>query len=369
MRLGIVSVPAVLVYIEDDHVLSNSTAGVLVALPVLCYGLGGPLGPRLAQGLGLHRAILVCVIAMAVGTGLRVGTGVGWLWMGTVILALGVAFANVLMPAVIRANFPNRLGMMTGAYAAAIGLGASISAGLTVPITHAVGENWHIGISVWALLSAGAAAVWAVSRVRIPRDLPKQARRSGTRLLGRALAWQVTLIMGMQSLQYQALSSWLPTIFTDHGLSVAASGVQLSLYTLLGIPASLLMPAMIAWCRRASVVVIGVCLMNLSGLLGLLLAPAACPILWSCVLGVSQGSAVSLALRFIATRARSTSGIAQLSAMAQSIGYGIAFLGPLLLGWLHVITSSWTVPILLLLGSLAGMTWSGILAARERHVD
>jgi MFS transporter, CP family, cyanate transporter len=369
MRAGIACVPAVLVYIENDHLLSASTAGVLVALPVLCYGLCGPVGALLARVTGLRNAVLVCLVAMTVGAGMRIGVGAAWLWVGTVVLALGVAFGNVLMPAVIRATFPDHVGTMTGAYAAAIGLGASLSAGLTVPITQRLGGDWHLGIGVWALLSAAAVVVWASSRTRSPAHPPDITRMAPTRLLRNPLAWQVTLIMGMQSLQYQALASWLPTIYADHGLSVGASGFQLSLYTLLGIPASFFMSAVVAWCGCASIVVVGVSLLNLIGLLGLLLAPAASPVLWSCILGVSQGAAVSLALMFIAMRARSTSTIAQLSAMAQSIGYGIAFLGPLLLGWLHSIDGSWTTPILVLLVSLAGMTWSGVLASRDRFVD
>lgn len=285
MRLGIACVPAVLVYIERDHVLSSSAAGLLVALPVLCYAVCGPIGALLARAVGLRVAVLLCLVAMTVGAAMRVADAALWLWAGTLVLALGVAFGNVLMPAVARANFPDHAGFMAGAYAAAIGLGASISAGLTVPITHALSGNWHLGIGVWGMLSAAAAIVWTASRMRSSAGPPPIAG-SATRLLRCALAWQVTLLMALQSLQYQALASWLPTIYTDSGLSPAASGLQLSLYTLLGIPASLLMSAVVARSGRVSQLVVGLTSLNLVGLLGLLLAPAACPVLWSCLLGV-----------------------------------------------------------------------------------
>ncbi|MQA81673.1 MAG: MFS transporter [Streptosporangiales bacterium] len=369
MRPAISGVPAVLVLIDRDGVLTATTAGVLVALPVLCFALAAPAGAVLARTLSLRWALLLCLVAMSVGAGMRVGISSVWLWVGTLVLAVAVAFGNVLMPAVIRATFPTHIGVMTAAYAAAIGLGASLSAGLTVPITHLLGGSWRLGIGVWALLSACAAAVWAGSRTRAPTDPTDVPRLRGTRLLGSALAWQVTLVMAMQSLQYQSLASWLPTIYVDHGLGVVHAGFQLSLYTLLGVPASLLMAGVVSWCGRSYVVVLGVGALNLCGLLGLLLVPMLYPTLWSCILGLSQGAAVSLALLFNTMRARSVDSVAQLSAMAQSVGYGIAFVGPLVLGWMRSASGSWTAPIVFLLVSLVGLVWSGIMASRERYVD
>lgn len=369
MRSAITGVPAVLMLIERDGLLTPATAGVLVALPVLCFGLAAPAGAVLGNVLSLRRALLVCLVAMSVGASMRVGVSSVWLWVGTLVLALGVAFGNVLMPAVIRSTFPAHLSVITASYAATIGLGASLSAALTVPITHVLDGSWRLGIGVWALLSACAAVAWACSRVGASVEASDVPRLRGTRLLGSPLAWQVTLVMAMQSLQYQSLASWLPTIYVDYGLSVVHSGLQLSVYTLLGIPASLLMGGIMVRCHRRFIVVLGVSAMNLLGLLALLFVPLLCPTLWSCLLGLSQGAAVSLALIFITTRARSVESIAQLSAMAQSIGYGIAFVGPLVLGWMRSASGSWTAPIVLLLASLLGLAWSGIMASRERYVD
>lgn len=369
MRPAIACIPSVLVYIERDGVLSPATAGLLLALPVLCYGVCGPLGAVVVKSVSLRSAVLVCMITVTAGTGARVADSPVWLWIGTAVLSLGVACGNVLMPAVIRANFPRHVGPMTGAYAAVIGLGASLSAGLTVPLTNMLGGNWRVGTGVWGLLSAAAAVAWIASRLNGSARGTVSPGRRATHLIGSALAWQVTLVMAMQSLQYQSLASWLPTIYVDHGLSVASSGVQLSIYTLLGIPASLVMSAIVNWVRRPSLVVLGVGGLNLCGLGGLLVAPAVAPFAWSCILGLSQGAAVSLALIFITTRARSISGIAELSAMAQSIGYGIAFLGPLLMGSMHSVSGSWALPIGVLIVSLGGLVWSGLLASREGYVD
>ena len=78
--------------------------------------------------------------------------------------------------------------------------------------------------------------------------------------------------------------------------------------------------------------------------LGLALAPHGGALLWVLLLAIGQG-AFPLILTTIGLRARTAEGTVALSAFAQSTGYVIAALGPLLVGILYEATGGWTAPI------------------------
>jgi CP family cyanate transporter-like MFS transporter len=55
---------------------------------------------------------------------------------------------------------------------------------------------------------------------------------------------------------------------------------------------------------------------------------------------------------------------ASLSAFAQSVGYLVASVGPLMVGLLHSATGSWNLPVALLLVLCAAELATGLLAGR-----
>jgi CP family cyanate transporter-like MFS transporter len=121
-------------------------------------------------------------------------------------LNLRIAVASVppvivVVPSIVKGRFARRAGRLTGLYVAALGAGAALAAGLTVPIERALGAGWEAGLAVWALPAAAAAALLGVALSRdegrvTARDGPGDARA----LLGDALAWHVTLYFGLQSI-------------------------------------------------------------------------------------------------------------------------------------------------------------------------
>jgi MFS transporter, CP family, cyanate transporter len=188
------------------------------------------------------------------------------------------------------------------------------------------------------------------------------------RLLRDRLAWQVTLFMGVQSLMFYSLLSWVPSILQDHGMSKGTSGAYLSVYTLLGIPVCLVVPMIAARLRNQSwlVAVSVTCLSG--GLVGLIASPASAAIVWVMFLGIAQAATLSLAFLFFVLRSRSQAEAAELSSMAQSFGYALAALGPVIMGGLHEATGSWTLPLVFLLVLSLPELVFGLLAGRDRHV-
>jgi CP family cyanate transporter-like MFS transporter len=183
-----------------------------------------------------------------------------------------------------------------------------------------------------------------------------------------ALAWQVTLFMGLQSLAYYVTLTWLPEILREEGMSAARAGWMLGLTQAVAIVTIFLAPVIAG--RRSSQRGIVAAAVSLSGAgtLGLLVAGSTASALWVVLLGLGQGACFSLALTFFALRAPDSEHAAALSGMAQTAGYLLAAAGPFLFGVLRDATHAWDVPLALLLAITVCLLIAGLGAARDAHV-
>lgn len=359
LRLAVASVGPMVDRLKSDLGLSSIGASVLTAVPVFCFGGLAMLGPWLARRLGLRRAVVVLLGAIVVGLVVRVGPDLATLFAGTVIVAGGIAAANVLLPVIIKREFPASAGLMMGLYTTAVVGSASAGAGLTVPISDAIGHGWRGGLGIWALAAAIALVLW-LPHVR--GDHPLVVAEPGhvsAQLRRDRLAWMVTAFFGLQSLSFYAVLSWLPSLYQDHGYSSAAAGGLLSVSTLVQIPVALVLPSVATRMRSQVGLVTAATALTGIGLTGLLVAPTMLAGLWVVILGIGQGATFTLALTLLVLRTRTHGATAQLSAMAQSIGYLFAGLGPLVVGALHSASAGWHLPIVFLLVLMVPQFLSG----------
>jgi CP family cyanate transporter-like MFS transporter len=354
----------VLTELRADLGLSGGAAAVLTSVPVLCLGLFAPAAPALARRWGIEPVVALVLGALATGLLVRVLGGTAALFAGTVLASGAIAIANVLLPALVKRDFPASTGTMMGVYTMSLAGSAAVAAGTTAPLAEATG-GWRGGLGAWAVPAAVALLVWLpLARGRTAGDDP-----GGGRPLRRdPLAWQVTAFFGLQSLAFYAVLSWLPTIYRDEGYSAVAAGAVLSGSALTQIPVTLLLPRFATRGRTQRPHAVAATLCTAAGLTGVLLAPTGAPYVWAVLLGVGQGAAFAVALTLIVLRARTPADTAGLSAMAQSFGYVVAAGGPLLVGVVHDRTGSWAPPLTLLLLLLIPQAAAGMLAGRPLYV-
>jgi MFS transporter, CP family, cyanate transporter len=370
LRIAVASVPPLIDELRDSVPLSGTAAGALTTLPVVCMALGATMVPRLTRRMGHELPLVLVGIAMAAGMLVRVAPSVVALYAGTTIAGIGVAFGNVLVPSLVKRDFHERAGFMTGIYTMAISTSAGLAAGLTVPIEDAIGHGWRPALAVWALPALVAGLIW-VPFARHPAavaDRRTTAPHESSRLTRDRLAWQVTLFMGVQSLMFYSLLSWLPSILRDNGMSKGVAGAYLSIFTLLGIPVCFVVPMIAARMRDQRALVVGSVLFLAGGIVGLIASPGDAAIVWTLLAGVSQAATLALAFLFFVLRSRNQAQAAELSSMAQGFGYGIAALGPVVIGGLHEASGGWTVPLWLLLVLLVAELVFGLEAGRARQV-
>jgi CP family cyanate transporter-like MFS transporter len=376
LRGAFVAVSPVLPEVRADTGMSAPLAGLLTTLPVLCFAAFSPAVPALARRWGMDRTLAVALGVLAGGILLRVAPGSAPLFAGTLVLGAAMAVGNVLLPGLIKRDFPGRIGLMTGLYVTAMGGGATVAAGATVLLEDATGLGWRPVIGLWALPAVLAlVAVFAASRAaRAERAARSPAAPAATaparppHLWRDRIAWQVVLFMGMQSLIYYCLTAWLPTLFSASGMSSGEAGFQLAVFNLIGLPASLLVPVAASRARDQVTLIAGACALTAAGLLGVVVDAQAAPLLWMAMLGIGQGATVGLALTLIGLRAPDADHAAELSGMVQSASFLIAAVGPFAMGALHDVLGSWPLAFALPIAALLPMTLAGLGAGRDRFV-
>ena len=183
-----------------------------------------------------------------------------------------------------------------------------------------------------------------------------------------ALAWQVTLFMGLQSLSYYATLSWFPTMFRDRGVSAAHAGDLLALMNLGNAVTALLIPMLAQRATDQRRLAAWSVVATAAGLAGAVFGPAGLAAGFMVLLGLGQGATLGLGIFYTMARAADPVTAASLSAFAQGIGYLIASAGPLTIGLLHDATGGWTVPGLVLLAVAVLQLITGWLAGRARTV-
>lgn len=374
LRAAITGMTPLLGNVQEALTLSDTQVSVLATLPVLCLGVFAWLAPRLARRLGTHAAVCAAVGVLALGTAVRAVPWPAALFAGTVLAGAGIAVGNVLLPAVIKDHFAQHIGLFTGLAMTLMAVSGAFAAAVAVPLCTAAG--WQPALAVWAVPAVPAAAVWWLlaapgargrHRGSQPPAAPGTTGGSGGSLLRCALAWWVSAFLGLVSLMFYVLVAWLPQIMHASGSTRGQAGLMMSVMLAIGIPLGFVVPVVAARMRSQGLLVVAVIAAKLISLAGLLLAPAF-GWAWVCLLGAATGAAFPLAITLLGLRTDGPRAAADLSGMAQTVGYLLAGLGPLATGVLHNATDGWRVPLTVLIALVVPEAIAGLLAARPGYV-
>lgn len=361
------SASALLPEIRSSLSLSTTQASLLTTLPVVCLGLFSPLAPRLAQRIGAERTLLGVLTLLTLGIGMR---GLGWMplvFFGTGLAGACIAVGNVLLPGLVKRDFADKAALMTGFYTMALCASAALGAGLTLPAERLFHGSTNAALAVWALPALATGLLW------LPQALSNksQKRKTGLRVEGLwrdALAWQVTLFMGLQSALAYSVFGWLAPILRERGLDGITAGGIVSVSVMVQAASCLFLPHLAVRGKDQRLVNVALCIIAVCGLLGLLFAPLSSVWFWAVLQGIGQGGLIAVAMTVIVLRSPDSHVAAHLSGMAQCIGYLLAAIGPLVVGLIRGWTGSFASCAILFVALGAAAALNGWGAGKAQHV-
>ncbi|WP_092007940.1 MFS transporter [Polaromonas sp. OV174] len=349
--------------------LSPAGASLLTTLPVLCLGLFAFPAPALARRFGAERTLLGAMLLVGVGTLLRGSGSLSMLFLASAVAGAGIGVANVLLPGLVKRDFAKQAALMTGLYTLAICAGAAGAAAFSVPLQHHLaGDSWQLALAAWALPAAVVLLLWAPQALPV-KPKPSHSAQPAGKLWHDRLAWQVTGFMGLQSALAYAVLGWLAPILRERGLDASSAGYVVSAALLVQVATCLLIPTLAVRMRDQRLLAAGMPALVVVSMLSFLFAPLSSLWFWALLLGCGQGGIFSLALTLIVLRAADVRAAAQLSSMAQGVGYLISISGPLFVGLLRGWTGSFASSALLFVVLGVLMIWCGLGAGRALLVQ
>ena len=374
LRSAVASLSPLVDHIVRDFPLPAAVIGLIGTAPPVCFAVFGTLAPRIERRLGIERTTVAALAVIVLGFVARSLAVDAWtLLAATAVVFAGVGAGNVLLPPLAKKFFPDRIGVLTTAYSTVMAVASFLPPLVAVPVADALG--WRFSLGEWALVSVLALLPWLALSVRARSGRPDEVETVDARLSRRLwrlpLVWALTAAFAVSSILAYTSFAWIPQLLIDRaGATPAAAGVMLSLFALMGMPTSLVVPLLAVRLGSAGVrTLFGISVASgLAAMIGLLLAPSAAPWLWIALLGLAT-LLFPLTLVLLGLRTRTHAATMALSGFVQSTGYAIAAVFPFGIGLLHAATGGWTLPLCVLGVVVAVALPAGLVASRDHTVE
>lgn len=377
--------------ISCEFSLSPGMSGLLTTIPLLAFAAVSPLVVPLAERIGAGRLLFASSLVLGAGVCIRSLLGGIGVFAGTVIIGAAIAVGNVLLPAIIKSKFPQKIEMMTSLYTVVMQIVSAVSTAASVPLSIAFG--WKAALGVWLVTVACAAVVCFVCKsLRLSRtydDSLGEGERTGQNdnagsgkagtirrnaapgsIYRSKMTWWVTLYMGVQSMMFYSFIAWLSPMLQTKGYSDVVSGYLLSVYVIMGMAGSAMLPFIMKKNKDQSVTGILLGALYLAGMVCMLLAGYFAALIAGILLcGFCSGTCVSFSMALFGLHTSNGQSASRLSAVAQSAGYLVAAIGPVALGKLFDLTASWIVPLSILVMAAVFLIVAGHVVGREEIID
>ena len=195
--------------IRSAYSLTTAQTGLLTTLPLLAFALISPLAAPVARRFGMERSLFAALLLICAGIAIRSLPSPYLLFGGTAVIGGGIALGNVLLPGLIKRDFPHSVARLTGAYSLTMGAAAALGSAMVVPLA-LNGFGWQGALFMLMCFPLLALFLWLPQWRSQQHANLSTSRALHTRGIWRSpLAWQVTLFLGINSLVYYVIIGWL----------------------------------------------------------------------------------------------------------------------------------------------------------------
>ncbi|MDD9150625.1 MFS transporter [Sporolactobacillus sp. CQH2019] len=372
LRAPFTAVGALIDLIQKDTGLSGTLGGLLTSLPMLAFAFIAPVIPAAVRKWGMIRTLFLSMAGLTAGIFVRsLVPGIFGLLAGTAVVGIAIAAGNVILPSFIQHRFRQRTGLMTGVYLVSMALWAGLSSGFSLPLAEGGHLGWKGSLLMWCLLSVLALiALFPLLREEIGRSGESVQEKGDEKPAGSiwrsGLAWFVTFYMGTQSILFYTVLAWLPSMLNEQGLSMSQGGLLLLVIQLISLPTSFLAPILAARSEGQTKLAVSTGVLYVIAFGGLLSGHWI--LLWSILIGLSSGASFSFAISLFNLRTNTAEESIKLSGMAQSVGYLMAAVSPVITGYIHDLSGSWQAAKILLFICAVLLTALAFIVGRDRKI-
>jgi CP family cyanate transporter-like MFS transporter len=331
LRLTLLAIPPLIPLIHRDLPLDETAVAALLGLPVLLLAAAATLGSMIISRFDARRTAIFGLALLGASSALRgAGPSLPMLFAMTLVMGASVAIVQPALPALVYHWAPDRVGLATAVYTNGLLIGELMGAGLTTQWVVPMTGSWPLALALWGLIPLVSAPMFwrmspslgTVEAAERPRWLPD---------FHRALTWRLGITQGGGGIIYFGSNAFLPDYLHHAGAThliapalLFLSGSQL----LASIAVALLSGSVVG--RRGPIQA-----MSLFAAVGL--AVFFIPHDWArlagaAMLGFASAFAFIINLAFPPLLAETPGDVHRISAGMFTIGYGLAFLVPLLGG-------------------------------------
>jgi len=366
MRASYTGVGTIVDLIQADLGLNSTVAGLITTVPLIVFAITCPLASALSQRFSIGKMIETALVIICVGVGLRAFFGAVGLFAGTALMSAGVGVMNSVMIALIKLRFPGNVGLVSALYTTTMSLTTAASMAVNVPLSGLIG--WRGVLGMWVFAAIPAIILWAP---QAGREINRGNTKGGEKGLMKKMvcaprAWLLLGYMGCQSMLFYCISAWLPSILQWRGMPAAdAAGVATAMQ-LISLSTTLLIPIFMEkmnW--RALIMLCDGC--YILGAVIFFFCPPGGVVFWLSIvlLAIGVGTHFSACIFLFSARTSTPAEASAISGFAQSGGYVLAAVGPVLMGRIFDMSGSWNGAMLFWFGIMIAMTAFSFFATEK----
>jgi len=350
LRTLLTSIPAVTVDIQSATGWSDVSIGLLTTVPVIFMGLVALIVPTIAARFGRTQTVWLALAVLAIAAGIRWWATVpGVLPVSVVLAGTGIALASGLVPSIVREQVPEAIGASTGLWTSVMFTGATLGAALTVPLAQLTG-SWQAALALWAVPAVIAFMAWALVekpwRHALDTGLPRVRLSS---LPWRSpIAWALTAYMAINSVVFYGAVAWIAPSLNERGWDADESGWLFGLFAFSQIIGGLALPWLTQKMPGRRLVWVLTVIVTVACLVVFAIEPTLATPLTLFLFGAANSGGFAMSLGMLSEFAPDAAASARLTAMAFTVTYLVAALGPTLAGAILQVTNSWVAVFLVL---------------------
>jgi len=344
MRAGLIMIGPLIPILHKEYGTSIFVESLLASAPLICFSITAWFMNNVIKKYQTNKIIFFAVSLLTSSLILRTVYGLTSLLIFSITLGIAVAILNYMLPVWVRENVKSEVGLMTGTYAAIMGICSSISLAITVPLSN-INSNfsWRMAMIPWFVIGLIATFFWYGFRNKRTDhvDTGEKVDILKSTVIKNSDAWALTIFFGCLNMIHYASAAWLPTVLISKGFDLKNSGYVVSIATLIGAMLGLAAPHYATRMKDFRLILMTFSSLLILAYLGIILDKGNRLIIWVILGNIGIYVTFAFALFLIVFKTEINHHTKILSLMTQSVGYLMATMSPLIFGAIFSSTNNW----------------------------